>query len=748
MKHLSIKYIALSLLTVAPSAWGRTNVQLQDTVQIGLNATDYVLQKPLPAPVYPEGSKPARVWMSAGAGISAGNYDHFTPGYKLEGQLGYWVTPAMGLRLQTSTGTESTRSHIGYRAHFVGIGADFMVNFSQLLRGYNPDRKFELLGGPGIEYQRVRFHGNYSNVGGIRASMQARFNLNKSLYLYVEPRLLVEATRTRFTGIDNYRRMHPTLGLYAGLGYRILRGEERAMNSDPFSDKDDSHIFFGLGGGISSMLRYADGGDIGPMGTAWMGRWFTPEVGGRLTFDFNKTNVGAKHYAASGAADLVINLSSAFGGYRANEVFGMNLNAGFVLGYINGYHRKVFPGAEAGLTATFRLSPNWGIFIEPQAQFFGRDFNRRINGHNGFNLLGSVTAGLTYTIGDFFNNFPNSEQDYLADGKHWFLTFAGGPAWRFRGQDASGAAASLGFGKRFTPVSSWRITADGEIYHNYRNYAQLTVGADYMVSLSTAMAGYNPDRVFDVSGVLGGYLGAVSQDNPLNIVAGARVGLHGSFRLSNSLNLFIEPQTVAVRTRGCGVNGWIPEFRTMIGLEYRLGQPAGYTRTPYSPGDARNFISLSGAPNLNSGTGFGAKGTKANGSFRAELGHWFSRPSGLRLALDYDFIRPNNEDGVNIGSVHADYLLNFTSLFDPNPDRRFSVIGTLGAGLGWSNDVDAKTAFMAQAGVQFRYAFPCGLDLHIEPNASVFQHRVAPDLRAYSRIVATSRVNLGASYRF
>ena len=730
-------------------AGAKMTYKLNDTVRTGFNALDYVLQKPLGSPVFENKRFGDHFFMSAGAGFSMTSL-HSRPGLRLDYSFGDWVTPVHGWRLNFDLGATSVGS--GYPYHFFGsVSADYLMNFTTLLRGYRPGRWFELIGGLGVEYQRVRLkEGGWGNEIGVRASMQARFNLGAAMFLYLEPRLTLLAG-TRYPGVtDRFRRFRPDAGLNIGLGYRLLRGEERAFGATRFLNIDESHLFFGAGAGAATFLRGGiNSSTFSPSAQIYVGKWLSSVAGLRLKAQFGRFDIGGehpRHYVATGALDYVWNISSAFSGYRPNEVFGLNLNLGVAAAYANKADSKLYPGAEAGLTASFRLSPNWGLYVEPQVQIFTRSFSEAIGKGHSLMPMASVMAGVTYTIGNFANDFPQSYEEY-ARSRHYFLTISGAPSIRKRGDYGPGFAASAGFGKRFTPISSWRLTADGEIFSHSPRFSSLALSADYLFSISTSMAGYNPDRVFDLSGVIGLTGGIAHHHSPVNVLAGAKVGLHGAFRLNDALDLFIEPQFQATYVRCAYSPGWKPGVRLMAGLTYRLGREASFGQGAFeeSPLEGRrNFVSLSGGP-----TFFSGNITRLNGAIDASVGRWFTMVSGLRVGLNYDFVSDRNEYyDLNMGAVHADYMLNVTSLITRDASRKFHIIGILGGGVAFSDREYSKAGLMLEAGMQFRYNLPHNIDIHLEPNASFIMNRVVPNYASSSRFVAMARVMAGASYRF
>ena len=758
--HLTDK-LPLALLTVfllcSLNLEARHNMHLNDTVTVGMNAIDHILQRPAGNPTFDHKRFGDHLFISGGAGLSVlgtsfedRDNRSIRPSYRFGVNLGDWITPVHGWRIGTTFGSHAKREGTT-TPYFLSVSADYLMNLSALLRGYDPSRKFELIGGLGLEYQRIRNNGIFGNEYGARASIQARFNATRSMYIYLEPSLTL---LSGYKLMDNdWRRLKADAGINIGIGYRLLGKKERLAGATPFSGIDDDHLFFGIGGGFSNFahnLAYRATTD-NLTAEAYIGKMFSSAAGLRLKAQYGKlglTTDNRQCYLATGGLDYVWNISSAFGGYRPSEVFSLDMNIGVAGAYAGATDKKLYPGIEGGFTALFRLTPNWGIYIEPQVQLFTSGFSRDIRGRS-YSPVASVFAGLRYTLGNFSHDHAESYKEY-AGAKNWFITFAGAPTRRLRGTTDLGFAAMTGFGKRFTPISSWRVTAEGEIFNINPRYASLSIGADYLFSISTSMAGFNPRRVFDLSGVIGANAGFAN--TPDNLLAGGKAGLHGAFRLNDALDLFIEPQVLALHKLGHNSGRWEPEMRVMIGLNYRLGYSSSNSATTAGQswiGDRRSFMTLSGGPMILSNTFFDAKSDRINGALDVAVGRWTSRVSGLRLGVTYDFVPDRNGNRpLDLFAVHADYMLNMTSLMDNNPSRRFHIIGIVGAGAGKSDIPGSRLRPIANGGMQFRYNLPADIDLHIEPNVSFAPQRIAYSYMRNNRFIAIARIMAGVSYRF
>lgn len=746
-----------TLLLAAGMTLGATarnnNVTINPEETIGFNALDHVLQKPLRNPVFPASAGMSqRFFIGAGGGIEAIG-DEFTgqgikPGYRLSAEAGYWISPVHGLRIGADAGLHSVHKGVD-RAWFGGLRAEYLVNFTSLLRGYDPARKFELIGAVGVLGQRIRQSGYWlGQAYGATASMQCRFNVQPSLYLYVEPRLAM-MTNKRYDLPYDWRRTKVDVSLNVGLGYRLLTGQQRRAGSMAFHQVDDDNLYFGTGAGLTNMTRSRFPGnffsDHSPYGTAFAGKMFSAESGLEFSMDFGRMPAqfeSGRHFFTTASLSYVLNLNNAFGGYRPGQRFQMYVTLGPSIGHAKG---KTYAGGSGAVTAVYNVLPNWGIFIRPQAGLYQREFAHTLGRPHSF--LVSATMGLRYTIGDFSRVHKQSFEEYEPASK-WFIQGAVGTTWRMRHKHGMGEMAAAAFGKRFTPVSSWRLGVEGSIYPRYPRLIGATMTLDYLTSISTAMAGYNPERVFDLQGVLGVYAGAANYDGPITSTYGLRGGLQGNFRLSSKIDLFVEPLFLASRVPASkSGHTWVPELRVYAGLKYRFGAPGSWSSEyKAAPGDARNFISVAAGPSVFSRS-FSRANKNITPAVDVMMGHWFSSVSGARLVYSSDWIHSRGSK-YYVGSVHADYLLNITSIVARQDESKFHVIGAVGAGVGFCKQGASDHGFMTYGGLQLRYNLPGGLDIHLEPGMEFWANRIMPQHSSSRRFEMTGRVAAGFSFRF
>lgn len=756
MNKINLKIsLILSALAISFCASAYSPATLNTENATGLNALNHVLQKPLGNDSFPSAHNGIgrNIFLagSMGSNLPINNYifNNIRPGLRLGGQLGTWFTPNHGLRLSADLGLLS-RHRPNTRVWFGSVKADWLINFTSIYGGFDFNRNFELIGAVGLEYQRIRQKGKWGNEYGVGAALQCRFNVSPSLFLFVEPRLSL-LRGTRYDLGHDWRRLKADVALNLGLGYRILSGQERKAGATQCTQKNDDNLYFGVGVGLFDMMRNGFPSLFfkhhNHIANAHVGKFFSSTSGVQLTMDFARFGKIPKHsYLAIASLDYVLNLANAFGGYRPNQTFQVLLNAGASAAYTKG---EFFPGIDAGITGMFHLTPNWGLFIQPQMHLFTRGFSRKLGTRHA--PLASVSMGVRYNIGDFSRLHPDSYEQYNNDPKHWFMQVAVGGGARIRNIYTDGGPDfSIGFGQRFTPVSSWRLSLDGSAYLKAPLAPSLTVQADYLSSVTTAMFGYDPNRIFDLQMVLGAFAGIANYEGPIAATYGLKGGFQAAFRLNSSLQLFIEPHFLAVNAPGRhNRNLWIPEVRGLLGLKYNLGTPKGkrgsLANAPYG-GNRPNFIGFNAGPSVFSGS-FSFKKFNMTGALDLSVGRWLSMVSGLRFTYGSDWI---NRIGKTcyVGSARIDYLLNMTSLFERTDTRRFHIIGAVGAGLAFCKDSASDCGVMTYGGIQFRYNLNSNIDLHIEPGAEFWANRVIPRPTSPHRFVMTTRAVAGLSYRF
>jgi len=201
---------------------------------------------------------------------------------------------------------------------------------------------------------------------------------------------------------------------------------------------------------------------------------------------------------------------------------------------------------------------------------------------------------------------------------HWFLQIQGGAGHTVgeaKFSDLISPAAAVSAGYQFSPVVGVRIGAGGwqakgsqvSPRENY-DFKYIQGNADLVVSLSSLLAGFNPERICNLYLFGGaGYNYAFDNDEAVAIydkyaqfrylwkdnksfIAG-RFGLGADFRLSDKVAINIEGNANALsdkfNSKKAGNADW--QFNALVGLNFKLGktytktEPVYYEPTPVAP---------------------------------------------------------------------------------------------------------------------------------------------------------------------
>lgn len=550
----------------------------------GFNALEYVLQKPNKNRFFEKKRFFDRVFVALEGGASwfMNPEDIFEipqTDVRIGAMIGDWVTPVHGWRLGLNAGRHNIDGI--HRSAFGGVSLDYMANLSSLVRGYDTKRKFDVVGTVGVEFQMNNHCASFYNMYGLRAGLQARWYATNSMYLYLEPRIgayFGPATYQDLTNNSYYHyRIEPSVMF--GIGMRKISAEEREANSDPFEANNFAeNMFYEAGAGWTNLVR--ENGKFGMFSGKNLtfafsgGKWFNAYSALRLTATYGKLTQDQEF--VMGGLDYVWNITSSITGYRVYRPFEINLALGVAGAYVNDTKAKIYPGFRAGLKAMVNINSNWGIFVEPQASVFMRDFK---NDTNTDEILTSVNVGLRYTIGDYkFDYAENLAEFKAADTKRQFAIGSIGAAKYSDGQLGIGGVLELGYGRWFSPMSAWKVGIDAQLFpRSYGKYRSISFGGDYILSISSALCGFNPDRFFDFSGSLGAYAGIARlesiyfKDPQIRPTASAKAAFIGSFRVNENWSIQLQTQAIAAALplAGSGFE-YRPEMRLMLGTRYQF----------------------------------------------------------------------------------------------------------------------------------------------------------------------------------
>lgn len=754
--------VAVLLSGALSVAGARKNSMPQNLTTSGtnsFNALDYVLQKPLSNERFPNKKFGDHLFVTGEGGITMMHSPRQFIGNPEAGAragiaVGDWFTPVHGWKIGINAGRHRNSLNGGY--YFGGLSFDYLMNLSALAHKDNPYRKFEFIGVAGVEGQLL-FRSGSSKWGAIGAhlGLQARYNVTPSTFIYIEPRVGVYSDGV--DGVKTWQHYDWEASFLVGIGYR-LSGIRPRFTARLDNDRFVNNTFYGVSaGGIGLVHKGMFSADrLGPVGSIFFGKWASSISGWRLSLTagaFGSPSSIEPGRAKYGMAeiDYLWNINSVFSGFNPSATFHTNIALGAVAAVSSRTGTKLHPGIGVSLQAVWNLNPNLALYLEPRARVFNNDF---AGSGEPVDAVTSVSLGLQYKFGKY--NDPlfkyNTLEAYAAYAptKKYFMTLGGG-MFRRNGNYRKTVAGFIGVGRWFTPVSAWRVTADYEYYRPRPRSMSLGVTADYMLSLSSMVAGYNPDRVFDLLVSAGVYGGIANYNHANKLIVGFKGSAQARFNVSSSFDVFVEPQLLALRMPGYPGGTLTPDLRLFVGVNYKLGGRDNRDRQDIHSVDdgKRNYVSFSAGPSFFSETMLNSSTRRLTGAIDASVGRWFSSASGGRIGLGYDFITvPWRNGDAAIGTLHADYMLNFTKLFEGDRDQTFNLIGLVGAGVGWSDAKNSGLGIAVEGGVQFRLnGLLENIDFFAEPVVTLWHRKLYPGFIAH-QFVGVGRLMIGAAYRF
>lgn len=215
-------------------------------------------------------------------------------------------------------------------------------------------------------------------------------------------------------------------------------------------------------------------------------------------------------------------------------------------------------------------------------------------------------------------NYVDDKGNQYTFKKHGFLTLQGGAQYTLgeaKFGDLISPNVQLGIGYQFNPWFGTRIQANGwqsmggfnginevgapaAINTTYK-WKYVAPGLDFMFNLSNAIAGWNPNRVFNLTAFLGaganvgwdnGEANAMAKANQMRhnwdgtkVLPFGRGGLEFAFRLSDAVRFVIEANANILSDKYNSKKADNPDwyFNALAGLRINLGKT--YTKTEPTP---------------------------------------------------------------------------------------------------------------------------------------------------------------------
>ena len=461
----------------------------------------------------------------------------FTPDFAtgVTGELRFG--PYSGLRMALNHNTYSTRrEEFEYQAAYLSLSADYLFDFTTLLRGYTTDRKWNV----GVAFGPVVCRNISSSSSdviadfyidhvkkidvGAQLSVPVTYNINEKIGILFEPRgraYIGDYVRLRKGNIErlDWNGSVPYLQAGAQLGLKYTLGNKiRVKSQEESKTRDFVNLAMGMQF-LSDAENIGFGNTGGVQFGAGIGRWISSAWGVRLSGEFAASNYKEKEDALlkairlGGRMDMMLNPFALNRAYKPTR-WETALLAGYECGLgVSVGDNRTYNSLSAGAQLRRNTNEGHALYVEPRYSF----------GENQF----SVTAGLEFSMTE--HRFRSSKKQIEEFKPYFNVTLSGNLNHSFSRMVYGGEKLALGFGLsgeyHFTPYSGARLTYSGSS----------NVGFDYMFDLSTLFAGYTSDRRLEVALAAGPVFGK-------NRAVGLQLGIPVQFRLNEKWGVSFEPR--------------------------------------------------------------------------------------------------------------------------------------------------------------------------------------------------------------
>ncbi len=670
--------------------------------------------------------------------------------------VGRWLSPFSGVRLLGKAAIfkyPATKSKISS----VGAQADYLLNLNNVFYGYTPDRAFELIAVGGASYDFVKNQEN-TNVLGLGAGLQASIKLSRDINFFFEPRINFYPDKYYAIGPNGEDKTR--VNFLINTGFQLTSNPSRAASPQE-SSADNSFLdntFFGIAFGLNSPIRQASfyKNDVDPRMAGYIGKWFTNTSGVRLSADIGKLWESRKKPSAKIATigvDYLWNITSFMNGYDPDRTFELIGAAGANIAFRSStFNHRSYLGGELSLQGLWNVTPSFGLFIEPQLRIYPNEFSEGSIHMAKLDGVAAVMAGVNIRLKDVSRE---QKRLFLKEEKnHTFFSFSAGTnllATHIRHDNAYGISGQMAFGKWYTPVSAWRIGLNGEYRQENRiKYLYGGAEADYMVSISNILFGYDPDRRLDLNAFTGVNLGMDYERKKVGFAPGLSAGGQVVFKATPNLDLFVEPKATLRRTfRTNPRNEVMPMANLQIGLNYTLSPNKISHSQDFATDDHSSYF-ISANLGIGAYSGSFASGSSKNpfGYYGIAVGKRMTPVSYVRIGLGRKEFDNARKEDINVTTISADYLPNLSTLAGGyDQDRKFEILGVIGANMNFASKkgADSTTPLGFKLGMQTKFNLSKKLDFTLEPTFNLYNKSLdKSDSRRYK---ATGEFTVGINYK-
>ena len=676
--------------------------------------------------------------------------------------VGKWFDCYNALRLTaTASGIDQGEKHPTQKA--IGGRIEYMVNLHNVFGGYDPYRRFHINALAGGSVSTTSGGKGRHTVLGAGIGPQADVYLGGNTSLFLEPRL--DGYQKDYAPyLSTSGKVDLVTSLQAGLTYTYLRKprKEAAQPADKFTQRNwFDHMFvegnIGINAPLTRSVTDDPTGYFRPQAYGAVGKWFTALHGARIWGQAAQTEYadGKRYKHMSIGADYLFNFTNLVLGYRDYRPFELTGAVGLNGATRQGRH-KMFFGMDASVKGLFRITPLFGLYIEPQLKGYNEHFLPTAMGKSRIDLIASLSVGAQIELKGY-ERAAARELVEADGGLRSFISVAGGLAAqgnRLRTSSYYGPAGRISYIHWYSPLSAWRASLAGHTYKlGRRRYAAATLGGDYLTDLFAHTYGYDPDRPFTINALAGFNFGVDFTRGHTTFAPDLHAGGQFSVRLGKHVNAYLEPQLayrLSSRFKDNRQSRWLPQV--FLGLDYSFRRAGAADRSALSH-ERKNFVSA--------GVGTGAYTNTVNTMHPvrrkftfytdAGYGHWLDGYHGVHVGLSNTVVQRHGRGNESLTALRAGYMMDMRAAItgERTDDKLFQLTGLAEATLTIGSRVNQKAQVVpgVQAALQAGWRATPSWEIYLEPSAAIYSSHIRRGGSGHP-VDGELRLSIGTKYIF
>lgn len=496
--------------------------------------------------------------------------------------VGKWFGHYNALRLSAvASSIYQNNAHNPTKA--LGLQLDYMANLHNVFGGVNPNRRFWLDLVAGVSYNRSADDShNAAGSFGYGGGLQANIRLSRSLNLTIEPRMDVYG-RDFAPATTSWGQRDAVASVLAGLTYTYnSRSITHAEDAD-----DIRHSAITVVAGAANRIGYMGNAKMyAPIGRISYSRWYAPALAWRASVQGlarGKKVMGYNFAQAVAGADWMADLTAMSCGYDITRPLSFKVLAGVNLGIDyakNAAHRTYFsPDVHVGGQMAARVSNNVHFVVEPQV---GYEMSRRLSPSRVGRFMPSLAVGLEYSM----RRSDRKGDPIDRPAKRQFVSASVGTGLYTGNYGEMGDmghrmsfVGEVGYGRWLGGISGVHASIANTTVRrawSHGNHNITSLSAGYMANIKAAATGEQTDAdLFQLTATADLSLVGASHSNlKTKITMGGKLALQAGFRVSRSVELYVEPAAVfygkGVEFSTAKNHPFEGEARVSIGTKYHF----------------------------------------------------------------------------------------------------------------------------------------------------------------------------------